>query len=225
MHFGVPISFFNGVAMAQLDEDCDAIIAQTVEEMNAYGMPWSWQVGPTSTPFDLKERLTKHGMVFGYEMPIMAVEVADWKPSATPKDLDIVPVANGEDFERWSEVAQVAFGLPKTVFDVLAQGHLEIGFDENCDVRNFVGLVDGDAVTCGTVFYNSGVAGVFTIGTLPDSRGHGYGGAITEACLADARRRRFDTAFLQSSKMGYPVYQRLGFRDVCKLAIFVPEQP
>ena len=226
MYLGVPVPFFNGIAMARLTaHNCEAMIAGAIGEMNGTGMPWSWQVGPTSTPFDLATHLHNQGLMFGYDMPLMARNLDRWSPAGVPSSFESVPVNDQEAYDTFVEVALVAFGLPEMVFDVLGRAQHEIGFSEESPVRNFVGYAGGEPVSTGTVFYSHGVAGIYTISTPPDHRGKGYGSAITEACMADAKAKGFDTAFLQASKMGFSVYEKLGFQEIAKVSIYVPREP
>jgi ribosomal protein S18 acetylase RimI-like enzyme len=63
------------------------------------------------------------------------------------------------------------------------------------------------------------VAGIYSVGTLPEFRGRGFGVAVTRAAIEEARRRGYRLCVLQSSPKGYPLYRRLGFRDcgqVCR---------
>lgn len=225
MSFGVPVAFFNGVAMARLDpEDCDAQIQSAIAEMEATGMPWSWQVGPGSKPYDLTRRLINGGMRYGYDMPIMVADLRDWNPAPARGDLQITEVQDMETYERWMDVAMEAFGLPKVVFDVMRTAQTGIGHGEDATVRNFLAIANGEPVSTSTVFYGHGIAGIYTVGTPEGHRGHGYGTAVTAACMAHAKQKGFDTAFLQSSKMGYPVYQKLGFQEICTLSVYVPQE-
>lgn len=61
------------------------------------------------------------------------------------------------------------------------------------------------------------MAGVQFVATLPEARGQGLGGAMSLAPLLEARQVGYRIGILQSSEMGFPVYRRLGFQQVCQL--------
>jgi len=219
----VPVSFFNGIAVTRVQEDeCDDILEEAINEMTATGLPWSYQVGPNCTPHDLQLRLDQLGLKFSYDQPYMIRSLANWQPGEFPKNFSIQEVDGPEAYQTFIKVAGPAFGLPEFVLDAFAIAQNAVGFDKDCAIRNFIGTENGTPVATGTVFYGAGLAGIYTIGTLPEARGKGYGGAITEACMNDAAQRGFENAFLQSSKMGYSVYQRLGFQEVCRFRIYIP---
>lgn len=219
----VPVSFFNGIALTRLkEEECDEALPNAIQEMVATGMPWGYQVGPNCTPADLELRLNQLGLEFSYEQPYMVREIADWRPRPLPSGFHIVEVNDAEAYKVFIATASDAFGLPKSVMDAFLIAQTAVGFDEGCAMRNFIGLEDEAPVATGTVYYGAGIAGIYTIGTLSEARGKGYGAAMTEACMSDALRKGVETAFLQSSKMGYSVYQRLGFQEVCRFKIYIP---
>lgn len=73
--------------------------------------------------------------------------------------------------------------------------------------------LDGDTPVTGACGYLSGhVGGVYSVATPVESRGRGYAAAVT----ATAANHLFDLGasqvVLQSSTLGFGVYQRLGFR-------------
>ncbi len=218
----VPVSFFNGIAVSRLNEqECDEVLSKSIEEMNATGMPWSYQVGPNCTPNDLELRLDQLGLKFSYEQPYMVRNLATWQPAPIPNGFEIREVNDAEAYSVFIEAAGPAFGLPDSVLDAFVTAQSAVGFDQNCAIRNFIGEENGTAVATGCVFYGAGLAGIYTIGTLPEARGKGFGGALTEACMSDAVQKGVDTAFLQSSKLGYSVYQRLGFEEICRFKIYI----
>ncbi len=65
--------------------------------------------------------------------------------------------------------------------------------------------------------YSDGVAGLFNVANLPEVRGKGIGTMISYVPFIDTIERGYKIGILHSSKMGYNVYKRLGFEEICKL--------
>ncbi len=78
-------------------------------------------------------------------------------------------------------------------------------------VRCFVGEIDDTVVATGLGLTVGDMVGVFNIATAEAHRGHGYGAAITAHVVVDAMGRGARWGLLQSSPMGLPIYERLGF--------------
>ena len=57
-------------------------------------------------------------------------------------------------------------------------------------------------------------------GTLRDARRRGVGTAATWAAVSAGRAWGCETIVLQSSAMGYAVYEAMGFRTVVRYAIY-----
>jgi GNAT superfamily N-acetyltransferase len=57
-----------------------------------------------------------------------------------------------------------------------------------------------------------GDAGVIFVATLPEARGRGLAGGLLAAALVEARERGCDISTLQATKVGEPVYARLGYQ-------------
>src|SRR6185503_10854255 len=95
---------------------------------------------------------------------------------------------------------------------------MQLGLD--LPIRNYLGYLNGGPVATSTVFYGGGVAGIYCVATLPEARGKGIGAAITLKPLLDAREMGYRVGVLQSSEMGFNIYQRLGFRHLCQIENF-----
>jgi predicted GNAT family acetyltransferase len=67
--------------------------------------------------------------------------------------------------------------------------------------------------------------GIYNIATIPAARGKGYGAAITRRNVADGVAAGCDVAILQASDMGFPIYERIGFRTVVEYVGFVDPSP
>jgi GNAT superfamily N-acetyltransferase len=59
-----------------------------------------------------------------------------------------------------------------------------------------------------------GDCGIWWVATVPEAQRRGLSTRLLHVALADARERGMRTSTLQATKMGYPVYARLGYRDI-----------
>lgn len=59
-----------------------------------------------------------------------------------------------------------------------------------------------------------GLAGIYSVATVPAHRGRGYGTAVTAAALELAVEQGYDTAVLEPSPAGEAMYRRMGFAPV-----------
>jgi predicted acetyltransferase len=58
------------------------------------------------------------------------------------------------------------------------------------------------------------IAGVHNVSTLPEFRGRGLGEAMTWHAALDGRAEGCIASALQASAMGFPIYERMGYRHV-----------
>jgi GNAT superfamily N-acetyltransferase len=72
---------------------------------------------------------------------------------------------------------------------------------------------DGEPVACVGTIHHEGDCGVYLVGTLPRARGLGLATRLMSVALEAARAAGCESASLQSTTMGRPVYSRLGFRE------------
>lgn len=82
------------------------------------------------------------------------------------------------------------------------------------DLSAWVMVVDELAVSCAWTFLHHGDCGIYAVGTLPGWRRRGFARALMEHVLADAWHKGARTASLQSTRMGQPLYESLGFTAV-----------
>jgi GNAT superfamily N-acetyltransferase len=81
------------------------------------------------------------------------------------------------------------------------------------ELNLYAGRVDGKAVACVGSIHHDGDCGIYLVATDPAARGRGLARELMTAALHDARAAGCESACLQSTTMGKPLYTRLGFRD------------
>jgi GNAT superfamily N-acetyltransferase len=67
---------------------------------------------------------------------------------------------------------------------------------------------------------SEGDCAIWWVATLPEARGRGLAGRLLHVALAEARERGVRTSTLQATRMGRPVYERLGYRDIGELQMW-----
>lgn len=219
---GVPFPLFNGVVFAQLRP---ADVAATVDRLRAkireQGAPALWWLGPRSQPADLGALLERAGLHPAGEAPGMAVALAEMASSAeTPPGFTLQKATTREMQALWARTAAVGTGLSDAAADALAQIEETLGEAEYQGQQRYLGLLDGAPVATSALALDAGVAGVYAVATLPAARGRGIGRAMTILPLLDAKQRGYRVGVLQSSEMGYPIYRKIGFQEVCRYQLY-----
>jgi ribosomal protein S18 acetylase RimI-like enzyme len=140
-------------------------------------------------------------------------------PPARPLPaIECRPVADHDTRRAFAEITSITFDIPYTI----AQSVYVPEQAWKGEYQGFVGFVDGRPVTIAAIVPAAGAIGIYSVGTLPVFRKHGYGEAILRQAAAIVQQRTgFDRLVLQSTEAGYPMYRRMGFRDVTKFTVYL----
>jgi predicted GNAT family acetyltransferase len=87
--------------------------------------------------------------------------------------------------------------------------------------QRFLGFLNGIPIATSALAVDSGVAGIYVVATVPSVRGKGIGRAMTVMPLLEARQLGYRVGILQASAMGYSLYQKIGFREVCLYRLYI----
>ena len=137
-----------------------------------------------------------------------------------PTGLEIHLATDRSTFEGHVTVVAEGFGMPfALVRRFLGPQVLEIA-----GIAILVGSRAGEPVATAMAFVADGTVGVYNVATIETARRRGYGAALTRRAIDEGRRHGADVAILQSSTMGRPVYEAIGFRETAEFRVFV-ERP
>jgi GNAT superfamily N-acetyltransferase len=81
------------------------------------------------------------------------------------------------------------------------------------ETTNYVVDIDGEPAVCLQTLPVDGDALVLLVATLPEARGRGLASQLMQRALWDARESGCDISTLQATKLGEPVYARLGYES------------
>ena len=223
---GLPMSLFNQIfiesepesasATAVADAASPTAVAEAVALLRERGAPWVLTLAQ-----GLDDRFVTDaadlGLVLdpGEGFPGMAVSPLP-APEPEPAGLEIRQVA-GASLPDHASVVERGFGLDRAIIDAVMSDAIA------ADPRfaYYVGYVDGVAAVSGLGVRTGDTIGVFNIATLEEARRRGYGAAITRRILSDGALLGCTIGTLQSSDMGRPVYEAIGFRTVATYVGYV----
>lgn len=211
---GVDHPWFNGLYLDRTPHPGDELLPQeTAEYFRTYGVSEFTVWLNTDVERELwHSRFDAAGYRYDVGAPGMAYLLNDLPPRALPPGFTVEKVRDSATLDLWCRTFFDGYELPHAWYDAFAALMHGLGF--NLPMANYLGLIYGEPVTTSSIFYGAGVAGVQFVATLFAARRMGLGGHMTMLPLQDARALGCRAAILQSSDMGFSLYQSLGFRKV-----------
>lgn len=158
----------------------------------------AWTVWVPDTETALAAFLESRGHKLDADPAMMALDLRGWQPPVQPADWQPATV------EELARINDAAYPWRDGSMEraVLASAY---------DDEEFLLYITEGASVLG-INDCAGDAGVFLVATLPEARGGGLSTALLAAAMVDARDRGCDVSTLQATKMGEPVYARLGYQ-------------
>jgi ribosomal protein S18 acetylase RimI-like enzyme len=147
----------------------------------------------------------------------------DAEPMAMLAELARLPAPDRDELD-WDAAADpqvvgrvndLAYGWPEGTFGLAISR-----FGEIHGLRLYQARVDGDPACVLGTYDDADDCSIYFVATLPDHRGMGLARRLLHQALAEARERGLVTSSLQSTKLGYAVYERLGYEPICRLEMW-----
>jgi predicted N-acetyltransferase YhbS len=198
----------NGVAYRSPDalEAAYEELAEAYREIGAKWTVWVWPEDDAAARF-----LESRG------------HVLDAQPAAMLHDLDGVERPSPDALPDWTADGDLAVVGP------LNDRAYAFGTDSFTRVlrtlppdatRIYVARDGGEPVGCLLTTDHDGNTDVESVAVVPEARGRGISGNLLRHALADAVERGSETSTLVSTRLGYPVYERVGFRPLGRFSMW-----
>lgn len=217
----VAFPIFNMVAHANVTNG--TTIADILQPYRTNRAPAVWFRLPQSQPEDLDHQLLATELTLTDVRPCMAGEI-DKIPNQE-NGANIIQVQEENQCRDWVQVQSLSNGgFPPVVQEVYVD-LMRASLNEDSSTKAFVAYENEQAAACSLLHLAAGVAGIYQVGTIPDARRKGYGTAITHAPLRYAAQRGYKISVLIATKMGKPVYQKMGFEKIfpANIYLFAPQ--
>jgi ribosomal protein S18 acetylase RimI-like enzyme len=212
---GLSPSLWNGVVRARLTpESADQQVEEALGRFERHGVPMLWWLSYSSRPADLEQRLEERGLKLRMTLREMSADLSAIPDSVpVPAECKITEVRMAEELANAIRVMTTTYGQTDADAEAMTLHQERVGYGGDRPLHQFLGYLDGKPVSTASMHLSHGIAGIYTVATLPEARRRGIGGAVTLAALRLARDAGYRVASLQASEMGAPVYARLGFQD------------
>lgn len=133
-----------------------------------------------------------------------------------PPRLEVRRVCDSITQEAFCTVGSICFNVPFSWFREV--------FESNSVWDRFAGYVayvGTEPVSTAAIVISGGAAGVYNVATVPGHQRHGYGEAIVRYALETTHREHgIERTLLQSTKAGYALYERMGYRTVTNVSVY-----
>lgn len=147
----------------------------------------------------------------------------DATPTAMVADLGELPDADDADLD-WDANANldVVAGINDRAYEAPA-GMFAAAIERFGDIdglRLYQARIDGETACVLGTYDNDDDCEIYFVATEAEHRGKGMARRLLHRALLEARDRGLAISNLQATKMGYPVYARLGYEPICTLEMW-----
>ena len=195
--------------------DARTRIAATIRRLEQLTDRFRWLVFATATPPDLDRLLLEAGLVEASGDPWMAASLLQLPPTPiTPDGFHVKRVYDHATLDDWMVVSAAGYGMSMHMARIWYDAYAAQGFSPDAPSQHFVGYLDDQPATVGTLLLSPGMAGIFDVATPTRFRRQGFAAALTHAAMTMAQERGFHRACLQASSQGVGLYGTLGFTTI-----------
>ncbi|MGP4107957.1 GNAT family N-acetyltransferase [Virgibacillus sp. L01] len=222
LYSDIPIEVVNRVIRTDLSlEDFEIKYKELANIYHKKGVPMFWEIWPTNRPVNIEAVLRAYGFQYSRSYSAMAIGLDTIKGEApSSQTLEVRKVENKEQANTLATLFTEIYGVPKVVGDGFLKTVLSKGINQDSQLESYIGYESGKPVCISSVYYTAGVAGIYNVGTLSEFSRRGYGKEITLYSLLEAKKNSYHYGILQSSKQGEKLYQRMGFKEQCRISTY-----
>ncbi len=220
----------NHVGLADIgDEDADAIIERVVDFFKNQKKSFSWIVGPSSKPEDLRERLKRHGFALNENVSEYGLAMGTDNSISVKNDSFEIEEVTLEDLEREIYMMAEAFGMGMDTS--MAQYMVNLGKMINStdyyrgQIRAFLAKEKSTGKKVGFSIMEMDRKGGYAIldgaAVIQEFRGKGIYKKMIEKRREVAKGEGIEYLITHAvKKTSAPVCERVGFRRICDLDIY-----
>lgn len=204
------------------EESVSNKIQQVLSVFKMRNVPVMWITGPSTEPQGIKRYLEDRGITYKSSWTGMAVDLNEIQPkNDAASSLTFKEVDSQGMLKIWSDVVIKSFSMPDSSSPDFYKVFADIGTGDDKPWSHYLAYKDGIPSASCTLYKNNSTAGIYWVGTIPEARGQGISSSILNYVLLIAKDEGYKTVVLQATDAGKGLYGKLGFKEYCKLDIYM----
>lgn len=198
------------------DEKTGVITKALLEEIKIKKIPPFLILDPEKMSSVFKQKIELGGMRLIDEWPVMYIKMSgDLSLHWDYKDFKVSIIQNPKQLDEWFKlVSSILFPNKLISYDYFVEKIWDLRY------RLLIGLWQDIPVSCALLYMDNLIAGIYMVGTLENYQRRGFGKVITLECLKEAINAGCRYSTLQSSKVGFPLYSKIGFTTIKSLHVY-----
>jgi ribosomal protein S18 acetylase RimI-like enzyme len=221
---GLNVAVFNSAMLTEYTTNLERPIDTVDVHFRSRGLGWTFWVcddlvAPELREWRVRNIFRSRGMLRIAEAPGMYAEslLPRVRPAAP---MTFARVTTERARLEFAHIASVVFSLPfgtaKRIY-----GTPDLWQPPS---YGWVGYFEGKPVAIVTTVIASDAIGIYSLGTLPQHQGCGFGETLLRQAVGEARRETgIDRTVLQATMQGFNLYLRIGYRVVTRFSIYIRE--
>lgn len=195
-------------------------VHQAIEYFREKKLPYAFWIGFDADPLWLEQELIAKGLTSEETEWAMVCDLDQHPPEVA--DFDIRQVQTQEGIQ---DVISVMNGILPSEEHEAIQTFYEQSQDkllaEGSRLTFFVGYENERPISISSCFCDENEASVFDVIVLPEMRGKGLGKAMTCQAMLQAKEKGYNRCILTATNDVKYLYQKLGFKDLKTMKVFV----
>ena len=199
-------SFFNSVFYSDGEHLIEALprLAEVYDEAGVN----AWTVWIPAGDETAKAGLEAAGHFLDATPRAMGLELTDLEPPDPDPEVEI---RSEMDMELIRAINETAYGYPPGDFPPMSPMP---------DTHAYLADLNGETVGAALLWDRGDDTEITFVATLPEARGRGISGRLIARALDRERERGKQASTLIATKLGRPVYEKLGYRDAGELQMW-----
>jgi GNAT superfamily N-acetyltransferase len=175
----------------------------------------AWTVWVPEAEEPVARGLADAGHLLDAEPRAMAMEISELR---APQPDEAIELREEPDMAEVARLNEIAYGWAPGEFDAVSRS-------DGPDTFAYFASIEGETVGTTVAWDHADDTQIAWVATLPEARGRGVARQLMAKAVSEAGGRGRRTTTLVATKLGFPVYDKLGYRDFGALQMWERRKP